>query len=85
MSDYNLFIYKKESIYFLNFICIQFSKNIYTYCIKRIYYKISIWTQKLFLLAFARKKKEFLQFYLQNYFNLFSFKKSDLYKLFKKT
>ena len=28
---------------------------------------------------------EFLQFYLQKYFNLFSFKKSDLYKLFKKT
>ena len=27
---------------------------------------------------------EYLQFYLQKYFNLFSFKKSDLYKLFKK-
>ena len=27
---------------------------------------------------------EFLQFYLKNYFNLFSFKKSDLYKLLKK-
>ena len=27
---------------------------------------------------------EFLQFYLQKYFNLFLFKKNDLYKLFKK-
>ena len=26
---------------------------------------------------------DFLQFYLQKYFNLFSFKKSDLYKLLK--
>ena len=32
-----------------------------------------------------KKKNEFLQFYLQKYFNLISFKKSDLYKLFKKT
>ena len=27
---------------------------------------------------------EFLQFYLQKYFNLFSSKKNDLYKLLKK-
>ena len=29
------------------------------------------------------ENNEFLQFYLQKYFNLFSFKKSDLYKLLK--
>ena len=29
------------------------------------------------------ERNEFLQFYLQNYFDLFSFKESDLYKLFK--
>ena len=39
---------------------------------------------KLFYL-FLQKMNEFLQFYLQKNFNLFSFKKSDLYKLFKKT
>ena len=31
------------------------------------------------------KKNEFLQFYLRKYFNLILFKKSDLYKLSKKT
>ena len=60
-----------------------FKKVICTYCIKRIYYKISIWQQKLFYLL-LQKMNEFLQFYLQKYFNLFSFKKSDLYKLLKK-
>ena len=34
---------------------------------------------------FLQKKNEFLQFYLQKYFNLFSFfLKSDLYKLLKR-
>ena len=55
-NDFYLFIYKKKSIYFLNFICIKFSKKvIYIYCIKRTYYEILIWAQKLFLLAFTRK------------------------------
>ena len=80
MISIYLFIYKKESIYFLNFK----KKIIYIYCIKIIYYKISIWAQKLFYLL-LQKMNEFLQFYLQKNFNLFSFKKSDLYKLFKKT
>ena len=46
---------KKETIYFLNFIYIQFLKKSFTLSIKRIYYKISIWAQRLFLLAFTRK------------------------------
>ena len=62
---------KKESIYFLNFICIQFSKKLFTLRIKRIYYEILIWTQKLFLL----ENNEFLQFYLQKYLDSFSFKR----------
>ena len=33
-----------------------FKKVIYTYCIKRIYYKFSIWQQKLFLLTFTRNE-----------------------------
>ena len=46
-----------------NFICIKFSKKvIYIYCIKRIYYKISIWLQnfnlatKIVLFAFTKKE-----------------------------
>ena len=34
-----------------------FKKIIYTYFIKIIFHKISIWQQKLFLFAFTRKKK----------------------------
>ena len=62
---------------------IQFSMYIYIYIytyFKRIYYKISIWQQKLLLL----KMNIFVQFYLQKYFDLFLFKKSDLYKLIGK-
>ena len=40
---------------------------------------------KNYFYLFLQKMNEFLKFYLQKYFNLFSFKKSDLYKLFKKT
>ena len=49
MNDFNLFIYKK--------VLIDFQKVIYTYFIKTIYYKISIWQQKLFLFAFIKKKE----------------------------
>ena len=51
-NDFNLFSYKKEPISFI----FNFKKVIYTYCIKRIYYKISIWAKKLFLLAFTIKE-----------------------------
>ena len=51
-----------------------FKKAIYTYCIERIHYKISIWAQKLFYLLFL-ENNEFLQFSLQKYFDSFSFKK----------
>ena len=37
----------------------------------------------IFTYFYKKKKNEFLQFYLQKYFNLFSFKIIDLYKLFK--
>ena len=79
MISIYLFTKKKELIF-----SISKKKIIYIYCIKIIYYKISICAQKLFYLL-LQKMNEFLQFYLQKNFNLFSFKKSDLYKLFKKT
>ena len=37
--------------------------------------------QKNYFYLLLLEKNEFLQFYLWKYFNLFSFKKSDLYKL----
>ena len=78
INGFNLFIYKKRVNLFS-----QFQKKvIYIYSIKRIYYKILIWPQKLFFLL-LQKMNEFLQFYSKKYFNLFSFKKSDLYKLLK--
>ena len=39
---------------------------------------------KNYFYLFLQKMNEFLQFCLQKYYNLFSFKKSDLYKLLKK-
>ena len=66
MSGFNLFT--QFHLYSI------FKKIIYTYCIKKIYYKISIWQQKLFYLL-LQKMNEFLQFYLQKYLDSFSFKK----------
>ena len=45
INDFNLFIYKKKKNQFIFSISFVFNlkkKVIYTYCIKRIYYKISI-------------------------------------------
>ena len=56
MSDFNLFIYKvfsSSNLIQFHLYLIVLKKVIYTYYIKRIYYKISIWQQKLFLLAFT--------------------------------
>ena len=48
---------------------------------KNLLQKFNLATKIIFT-CFFLEMNEFLQFYLQNYFNLFSFKKSDLYKLF---
>ena len=57
MSDFNLFIYKKESIYFLNFICIQFSKKLFTLIVsKEFITRFQFNNKKLFLLVFTIKK-----------------------------
>ena len=86
MSDFNLFIYKIFSSSGFDTISFIFNfqkKIIYTYCIKRIYYKISIWQQKLFYLL-LQKMNKFLQFYLQKYFNLFSLRKMTYKNYYKK-
>ena len=85
INDFNLFIYKKKLIYFLNFICIQFSKKIFTLIVFKEFITKFQLGQKNYFYLLLLKINEFLQFYLQKYFNLFSFKKSDLYKLFKQT
>ena len=86
-----LFTKKEVSIYFqlmiwFNFICINFQKKLFLLIVyKKNYYKILIWQQKL-LYFLSLENNEFLQFYLQKYFDSFSFKKkSDFYKLFKMT
>ena len=62
-----LFTKNNQFIFLISFV-FNFQKKVsYTYYIKRIYYKISIWAQKLFLLAFTRN--DFLQLYLQKYFD----------------
>ena len=54
----SIYLLKKKSqfIFSISFVFNFQKKIIYTYYIKRIYYKISIWTQKLFLLAFTIKE-----------------------------
>ena len=49
----SIYLFTKKSQFHLYSI---FKKVIYTYCIKRIYYRILIWIQELFLLAFIRKE-----------------------------
>ena len=60
------FIYKKESIYFLNFICIQFPEKLFTLIVsKEFIEKFQFRYKNYFYLRLIEKKKEFLQFYLQ--------------------
>ena len=77
INDFNLFTYKKkESVYFLNFICIQFSKKLFTLIVsKEFITKFQFGYKNYFYLLLLEKKNEFLQFYLQKYLDSFSFKK----------
>ena len=83
MSDFNLFIYKIfSSSDLINFICIKFSKKvIYTYCVKRIYFKISIYQQKLFFTCFYKKRMNFYNFIYKSISICFHLRKNDFYKL----
>ena len=59
-----LFTKNNQFIFLISFV-FNFQKKVsYTYYIKRIYYKISIWAQKLFFYLLLLKNNEFLQFYL---------------------
>ena len=80
MISIYLFTKKKKLTYFLNFKKKNYLHLLYQ---NNLLQNFNLGT-KIILLAFTKMNK-FLQFYLQKYFNLFSFKKSDLYKLFKKT
>ena len=69
----SIFYFKKKSIYFLNFICIPFSKKLFTLIVqKKIIIKFQFGYKNYFYLLLL-KMNEFLQFYLKKYFNLFSF------------
>ena len=62
-----------------------FKKKSYLYLLyqKNLLQNLNLAT-KIILLVFL-ENNEFLQFYLQKYFDSFSFKKNDFYKLFKTT
>ena len=56
-------------------LCLLLKKRLFVLIVsKNNYYKILIWQQKLFYLLFL-ENNEFLQFYLQKYFDSFLFKK----------
>ena len=88
MSDFYLFIYKKkkESIYFLNFICIQFKKKNYLHLLyqKNLLQNFNLGTKIIFT-YFYYKVMNFYNFIYKSIFDSFSLKKSDLCKLFKKS
>ena len=88
MSDFNLFIFKtfSSSDLIQFYLYLIFKKKLFTLIAsKEFITKFQFGHKNYFYLLLQKKMNEFLQFYLQKYFNLFSFKKSDLYKLFKKT
>ena len=76
MISIYLFTKKKVNL-FSSSNLIQFKKKkvIYTYCFKKIYYKISIWQQKLFLLAFTINEFIFLNYleYIYIYIYIYNF------------
>ena len=87
MSDINLFIYKifSSSDLIQFHLYLIFKKKLFTLIVSNKFTTKFQFGHKNYFYLFLQKMNEFLQFYLQKYFNLFSFKKSDLYKLFKKT
>ena len=88
MSNFNLFIYKIfSSSDLIQFHLYLIFKKIYLHLLyqKNLLQNFNLTTKIIFTCFYKKKKNEFLQFYLHKYFKLFSFKKSNLYKLFKKT
>ena len=61
-----------------------FKKKLFTLIVLKEFIKKFQFGYKNYFYLHLLEKNEFLQFHLQKYFNLFSFKKSDLYKLLKK-
>ena len=66
MSGFNLFIYKKESIYFRNFICIQFSKILFTLIVSKKFITKFQFGHKNYFYLLLLENNDFLQFYLHN-------------------
>ena len=88
MNDFNLFIYKIfSSSDLIQFYLYFIFKKSYLQLLyqKNLLQNFNLATKIIFTCFYKKKMNEFLQFYLQKYFKLFSFKKNDLYKLLKKT
>ena len=56
-------------------------KKLFTHIVSKEFITKFQFDNKNYFYLFLQKMNEFLQFYLQKYFNLFSFKKSESYKL----
>ena len=80
----SIYLFTKKKNQFISSISFVFNFQFHLLYQKNLLLNFNLGTKMIFT-CFYYKKNEFLQFYLQKYFNLFSFKKSDLYKLFKKT
>ena len=87
INDFNLFIYKKKKnqfIFSISFV-FNFQKRLFTLIVSKEFITKFQFRYKNYFYLLLLENNEFLQFYLQKYFDSFSFKKSDFYKLFKVT
>ena len=81
-----LFTIKSQFIFSISFVVsFQKKKIIYIYCIKRIYYKILIWQQKLFLLVFTKKNEWIFTILFIKVFQFIFIYKKWLIQIIKKT
>ena len=64
---------KKESIYFLNFSYIQFSKKLFTFIVSKEFITKFQFGHKNYFYLLLLENNEFLQFYLQKYLDSISF------------
>ena len=82
INDFNLLIYKKDQFIF----SISFIFNFqFTLIVSKEFITKFQFGHKNYFHLLLLENNELLQFYLQKYFDSFSFKKNDFYKWFKTT
>ena len=66
---------KKNQFIFFNFICIQFSKKLFTLIVSKEFITKFQFGYKNYFYLLLLENNDFLQFYLQKYLDSFSFKR----------